>query len=97
MDYGTDLTNEEIDLLLKECEEQLDSLRGELGMIMIKKDMLNKKYRQWKDEKEWLQLLRDEDDFTTAIVKVPHDTLKSIRGHYGKLMRRASKLGIDKD
>ena len=92
MDY-TDLTNEEIDLLLQECEKEIDSVRGQLGSLLIKKDMLSKKLRQWKEEKEWLQLLRDEEDFSAALVKVPHDTLKSIRDNYNRIMRRASKLG----
>jgi hypothetical protein len=93
--FDEKLTNEEIDVLLLECVEEMSKLKSELGLLLIRQDSLKRKLRQWNEEKECLQLLRSGQNFNQFLTHTPYDTIKSIRKRYNSAMKRMVDMGID--
>lgn len=58
--FMNDLSNDEITLLLNDCDEELISLKKKLVSIKLERDILQRKMKLIKKEKEILQLVRDE-------------------------------------
>lgn len=88
----SDLTVDEINLLISECDGEIDKIKRELGYLLIKQDMLRRKKHQWQEEKDYLEILKNGVDFNEFLVAVPNKTMKTIKGHYDKVMKRYNKM-----
>ncbi len=58
--FINDLSNDEISVLLIDCDEEMRSLKNKLVSIKLEKDIIQRKMKLIKKEKEILQLVQSE-------------------------------------
>jgi len=87
--FATELNQNDIELLIEECKNELSSSMRELGMLLVKQQIIRKKITEWKSEKEWLELLRDTNfDQKQYFDSLTKGKAKTIKKRYNELMDR---------
>lgn len=90
------ISSDDIDFLLTECHKEIGKIKGELGVLLIKQDMLRRKKKQWEEEKDVLECLKSGMDFQEFLVKIPPKTMKTLNTHYTKAMDRYNEMFPEK-
>lgn len=86
-----DLTVNEIDVLLEECEEEINHLKAKLALIIIERDEIRKKLIQWKNEKDMLEIMKAGFG-TSPILNTNNDTIRTLQKRYERMSRRLTDI-----
>lgn len=88
-----DLTLEEIEILISECDEQIDQVDAELLRVLISRDKLKRQLLALKNERDMLDILKTGYDFNKQIKDIgDQDTLKLLKQRYKSMSNRLTKL-----
>ena len=90
--FNTELCAEDIEILINDCNEEIVRTKADLNYLMIKRGELTRKLKQWRSEREYLEILRSGVTFDEFLTTAPYDTLKTIRAHYEKMAKRLKEL-----
>jgi hypothetical protein len=85
----------EIDILLGECSNEISMIKSELTGMLIRRDSLKRKIKEWDNEKEWLQMLKDGLSFDDFLTTIPGNTLTTLKKHHQKIMKRYNEMDIN--
>lgn len=81
-----DLTTEEIDILLSECEQEIKDALTRLANIMIERDALRRKIRVWREEMDVLELVKSGNDFSRSLVDINPITMHTLQKRYNDVV-----------
>ena len=92
MDSGI-LGRRELEILIRECDAEMAQAKKELAYLMVRQDMIKKKLKGWKAEREWLTLMQQDDITDLASIGMSSNTMRSIQGHYERVLARFRETG----
>lgn len=103
--FMNDLSNDEITLLLNDCDEELKSLKSRLVSLNLERDILHRKMKLIKKEKEILQFVREEKDkekesdsaFKKFLSTNNNELDQSLNLRYTNSLRRYGEKSINND
>jgi len=94
-DFNYDLTQEQIDILIDECNHEIKKAKQDLTLMMIKRKVLQRKIEEWETEKEWFKLLRDGEKVENLCLITPSKTIKTIEKRYLDLMKKFGEINLE--
>jgi hypothetical protein len=82
MDNISDLTADEIDILIFECQKELKDATARLAHLVIERDELRRKIRIWKEELDVLELLKSGVNFEESLIEINPTTMRTIQKRF---------------
>ena len=96
LDIMEELTHEEIEILLSECDTELQKIRQEMGFLMVRKNQLKRASAKLNQEKEYLHMLKSGMEFNEFLTITPVNTLTTIKKQYNRIMKNYERIFPEK-
>jgi len=91
------LTAEDIDLLLSDCDQELQILKNQQMLMVIELDSLKRKMRRIKNEKEYLDILKSGSTMSAELVNLKPQIKGTLTLRYQKILNGMRRLSHTKN
>jgi tRNA G10 N-methylase Trm11 len=91
------LSREELEILLDDCNSNISKYKSRLITLVIEKDATRRKIRQLEEEKDILEMVKSGSDFNEHLVAPKPSTMNTLHRRYLKIIQNEPRDEVPKE